>query len=345
MQTEKISIIEYCEQYANCLTIDVRSPAEYAHAHIPQAKNICLFDDEQRKQVGTAYKQESREKAIKIGLDYFGPKMSTIVEQVEALVGKQKEQTIIVHCWRGGMRSAAIAWLLNLYGFKIKLIAGGYKAYRNWVLQQFEHKYTFKVIGGYTGSGKTEVLEQLQKINIPLIDLEKISQHKGSALGGISMPKQTSQEMFENNLAQALLTQKNNATIFVEDESQRIGLHAIPNSIWLQMRNSKIYFLNIPFIERLQHVIHGYGNLPKTDLVNAVMRIQKRLGGLETKTAINFLIENNTEAAFEILLRYYDKYYKKGLENREDLKAQLTEINCSSVNANENAKRLLEYIK
>jgi tRNA 2-selenouridine synthase len=344
MQTEKISIVEYCEQYANCLTIDVRSPAEYAHAHIPNAKNICLFNDEERKQVGTAYKQESREKAIKIGLDYFGPKMSAIVEHVEALVGKQKEQTIVVHCWRGGMRSAAIAWLLNLYGFKIKLISGGYKAYRNWVLQQFEHAYPFKVLGGYTGSGKTEVLHELQKANVSVIDLEGISQHKGSALGGINMPKQTSQEMFENNLAQALFAQKNNTAIFVEDESQRIGLHCIPNAIWLQMRKANIYFLQIPFAERLQHVVQGYGSLPKTDLVNAVMRIQKRLGGLETKTAINFLIENNIEAAFEILLRYYDKYYKKGLENRDDLKAQLIEINCGTVNTTVNAQKLLAFI-
>jgi tRNA 2-selenouridine synthase len=344
MQAEKIAISSYCKQYLSCITIDVRSPSEYAHAHIPNAINICLFNDEQRKLVGTTYKQQSREDAIKIGLDYFGPKMRQMVEQVEGLVGKDKTQTIVVHCWRGGMRSAAVAWLLNLYGFNVKIIVGGYKAFRNWVLQQFSLPYNFTIIGGYTGSGKTELLQQLYKNNLAIIDLENISQHKGSALGGINMPKQTSQEMFENKLALAFAAIEPNQQIFIEDESQRIGLHCIPNATWQQMRLAAVYFLKIPFNQRLQHVTEGYGKLPKTDLVNAVMRIQKRLGGLETKNAISFLLEDNISAAFEILLKYYDKFYEKGLHNRDNLPKQLIEINCSTVDAVKNAAAIINAI-
>jgi tRNA 2-selenouridine synthase len=156
------------ENLSDYLIIDVRSPGEYAHAHIPTAFSLPLFTDEERAAIGTTYKQESREAAIKLGLPFFGTKMQNMIEQVEgwATVYEKtnaKKPTILVHCWRGGMRSAAVAWLLDLYGFKTEQLTGGYKAYRNWVLAQFEKNYTMKVLGGFTGSGKTEILLQLQK--------------------------------------------------------------------------------------------------------------------------------------------------------------------------------------
>ena len=121
----------------NALCIDVRSPSEYAQGHIPGAINVALFNNEERKVVGTAYKQTSRQKAIKIGLNYFGSKMEAIINAVEAQLIATPKPEIIVHCWRGGMRSAGIAWLLNLYGYKVSTIIGGYKTYRGWALEQF----------------------------------------------------------------------------------------------------------------------------------------------------------------------------------------------------------------
>ena len=118
--------------------LDVRSPGEYHHAHIPGAHSFPLFDDAERKEVGTTYKHINREKAIKIGLDYFGPKMRPLVEQAEAIAEKSGSRTLLVHCWRGGMRSGAIAWLLDLYGFKVHTLIGGYKSFRRWTLEQFE---------------------------------------------------------------------------------------------------------------------------------------------------------------------------------------------------------------
>jgi tRNA 2-selenouridine synthase len=162
----------------NQLLIDVRSPVEYNHAHIPGAVTIPLFTDEERKIVGTTYKQKSRGEAIKAGLDFFGPKMRKIVEEVERIADcrlqivdlkkaqykiANRKSEIFIYCWRGGMRSAAIAWLLNLYGFNVSILAGGYKAFRSQVLQTFTLPWNFKVLGGYTGSGKTEMLHHLKK--------------------------------------------------------------------------------------------------------------------------------------------------------------------------------------
>ncbi len=354
MAITKIDIEQFVELAAANIVLDVRSPSEYAHACIPHAISLPLFSDEERKMVGTAYKQESREKAIKMGLQFFGPKMNEMVEQVEAIAAQQAKDernaqqtktTVLVHCWRGGMRSAGVAWLLDLYGFKVYTLIGGYKAYRNWVLQQFQKTYPLKVVGGYTGSGKTDLLKVLQKQNELVVDLEGLASHKGSAFGNLGEPKQPSQEMFENKLATELFLQSNkpdNAPIWVEDESMRIGLVNIPKALFAQMRIAPLYFLDIPFAERLKHIVQGYGQHKQEQLISTILRIQKKLGGLETKTAINHLLANETEAAFDMLLKYYDKLYLKGLHNRENLKAQLQNLVCDSVDAAANAKKILQ---
>jgi len=332
--------------------LDVRSPGEYDHAHIPNAISFPLFTDEERKIVGTAYKQKSREDAIKIGLDFFAPKMRKMVEDVETLIHSTKQSEtqnskseIFLYCWRGGMRSAAIAWLLDLYGFKVHTLARGYKAFRNHVLQTFQQPFLFKILGGYTGSGKTEVLSELERCGEAVIDLEKIASHKGSAFGSFKMPPQPAQEMFENLLAIELwqktmvstkdTIQNNGATdhsaIWLEDESQRIGLLNIPTEFWNTMRNSAVLFIDIPFEERLSYLTREYGQYEKEKLVNAIIRIQKRLGGLETKTAINHLLENDHRECFRVLLKYYDKCYGKALFNRENLPALLNKIAFPSV--------------
>ncbi len=325
MAVQKINIEDFIIQAATGIIIDVRSPAEYDHAHIPSAQNLPLFTNEERAIIGTTYKKQSREAAIKAGLPLFGNKMLSMIETVESWMSeKQKNNasakpTIYIHCWRGGMRSAAVAWLLDVYGYKVIQLTGGYKAYRNWVLAQFNIPYACKVLGGYTGSGKTEILQELQKRKYSVIDLEGLAHHKGSAYGAIGQAIQPSQEMFENSLAHSLLEQnKNNGPIWIEDESQRIGTVLIPTPLFHLMRNSTCYFLTIPFEERLNFILEGYGKFDKQSLMNATLRIQKRLGGLETKTAINHIIEGEFKEAFFILLKYYDKWYEKNV-NKEPL--------------------------
>jgi tRNA 2-selenouridine synthase len=346
MAVQKISIDEFIQLASNGIIIDVRSPGEYEHAHIPTAFNLPLFTNEERAIIGTTYKKQSREAAIKAGLPLFGNKMRDMIEAVEAWINQKNKEdarpTIFIHCWRGGMRSAAVAWLLDLYGYKVIQLIGGYKAYRNWVLAQFNVPYSFKVLGGYTGSGKTEILQTLQKRKHRVIDLEGMAHHKGSAYGAIGQAVQPSQEMFENILALALHEQnfenKNKAPIWIEDESQRIGTVLIPTPLFHLIRNSTCYFITIPFDERLSFILEGYGKFDKQSLMNATLRIQKRLGGLETKTAINHIIEGEYKQAFAILLKYYDKWYEKNAHNQTLPKIELIPVFAEKVDALLNAE-------
>ena len=365
---EKINIEYFLELSKHYTVIDVRSPAEYNHAHIPGAYSLPLFTDEERAIVGTAYKQESRENAIKHGLDFFGPKMKKMVEEVESLVQSRESEVkdpelktpnpknICIYCWRGGMRSGAVSWLLDVYGFKVHTLIGGYKKFRARVLDTFKLPFDLKILGGYTGAGKTEVIKELERAGEHVIDLEDIAKHKGSAFGNIGMPAQPTQEMFENILSIRLRTlryESNNNTnsnpqliidhspIWLEDESQRIGLINIPNDLWHIMRRSPIYFLEIPFEERLKHIVEEYGCFDKEKMIDAILRIKERLGGLEAKKAIEFLNEDNTLESFRILLKYYDKWYTKGLHNREYIISLLHIVNCNSVTP-ENAKKLVQ---
>lgn len=347
MAAKRVGLAEFLTLAKTHPVLDVRSPGEYLHAHIPGAQSLPLFTDEERKVVGTAYKQQSKQVAIKIGLKYFGVKM---VEMVETVERSFTSKIVLVHCWRGGMRSAGVAWLLDLYGYQVYTLQGGYKAYRGWVLEQFEKDYPIQILGGYTGSGKTEVLKALANKSECVIDLEGLAGHKGSAFGNMGLPAQPSQEMFENKLAQALsniapnenIENTSPTCIWMEDESQRIGTVNIPTVLYQKMRQKKVFFLDIPFESRLDYICIHYGKFPKEQLINAIIRIKKKLGGLETKTAINSLVEDDVRESFRVLLQYYDKLYGKGLErNRENLSALVTKVEAPLVDDQANAALLL----
>ena len=310
--------------------------------------------------MGTAYKQQSREMAIKIGLDYFGPKMRSMVEYVESVVSTQSmdsgSRQVLIHCWRGGMRSAGVAWLLDLYGYKVYTLAGGYKSYRHWIVETFSFPFSFNILGGYTGSGKTYVLDELKNKDAAVINLEQLACHKGSAFGNIGMPKQPTQEMFENLLGHELrvfiernavpvfgnsVLSYNHGCIWLEDESQRIGQINIPHDLWNNMAQSPILFIDIPFEERLKHIVQEYGNLDKERVADAIMRIQKRLGGMETKIALQNLAAGDIESCFRILLKYYDKLYCKALNSRDQSKTLLTSLHCTTVNTHLIADKIM----
>lgn len=344
MAVKQIQAAEFWELRKKHLVLDVRSPGEYAHAHIPGAVSFPLFSDEERKIVGTAYKQQSREQAIKIGLDFFGIKMRAMVEQAEELMQGYSGRTILVHCWRGGMRSAGVAWLLELYGFRIFTLSGGYKAYRAMARAQFEKRYPFRIIGGYTGSGKTIALQALKNEGHGVIDLEALACHRGSAFGAMPGIAEPTQEMFENLLADALYEESGGAaeTIWMEDESQRIGSVNIPQPLWNTMRTAPVCFLDVPFEERLLHIVQEYGTQDHNTLAAAIQRIQKRLGPLETKTALEYLGQGDILACFRILLKYYDKQYNKAMARRDNAQ-QAVKITCEKVDAMANSKNIMEW--
>ena len=353
MAIEKIDVENFLKLSESFPVLDVRSPGEYFHAHIPGAFSVPIFTDEQRKIIGTAYKKESRQIAVNHGLNYFSERMTIIPGEAEKIfasnnLNNNSEKTFLVHCWRGGMRSGAVAWLLNLYGYKIYLLDGGYKAFRTWALAQFEKKYSLKVLGGFTGSGKTEVLKELNRKGEKVIDLEGLAHHKGSAFGSLGEEAQPTSEMFENWLALQLreFFSRDNGDgntkndVWVEDESAHIGTVGIPKSFWLQMRESKLYFLDIPFEERLENIVKIYGAFEKSLLIDCVLKIRKRLGGLNTKNTIQFINEGKIKDAFFILLEYYDKMYAQSLQKRDNLDTLLQKISSDSTDA-KNALLLL----
>ena len=356
MAIEQIDIEDFLKLSEENPVFDVRSPGEFLHAHIPGAFSLPLFTDEQRKVIGTAYKQQSRQVAVKKGLDYFSERMKNMIEEAEKIITENKKRfpnknRILVHCWRGGMRSHSVAWLLDLFGFKVYTLKGGYKAFRNWALNQFEKEYNLKILGGYTGSGKTGVLQEMKEKGAAVINLEGLANHKGSAFGSLGEAPQPGQEMFENMLSIELfktstskaVNTENNTSIWLEDESRHVGTAGIPKTLWGNMRKSPLYFLDIPFEERLNHIVSTYGKFDKKELVNSIMKIQKRLGGLETKNAINYLLENKVKECFSILLLYYDKMYANALYKRENVEAILNKVPCETVEAGNAQKIYQEY--
>ncbi|WP_159477013.1 tRNA 2-selenouridine(34) synthase MnmH [Dyadobacter sp. 3J3] len=293
---------------------DVRTPAEFEHGHIPGAFNLPLFSNEERVIVGTTYKQIGREQAILLGFDLTGPKWSGFIKQALQAAPDKK---IAVHCWRGGMRSGAMAWALDLYGFEVYLIEGGYKRYRRWVLDQFEKSYQLLILGGMTGSGKTRILQQLQNSGEQMIDLEALARHQGSTFGTMNKMVQPTQEQFENNLAYQLKGLTISRFIWVEDESHNIGKLSIPNNFWKQMNQAVLIDLIVDPDQRVKNLVTEYGQLDKEFLISCTERIQKRLGPLQTKNTIAAIKENRMEDFIRFVLVYYDKTYRTSLSKRQ----------------------------
>ncbi len=295
------------------LIIDVRSPAEFQKAHIPGAVNLPLFSNEERAIVGTAYKQESPEKAMLLGLEFAGRKMRFYVEQATLI---SPERKILVHCWRGGKRSESMAWLLSLAGFDVHVLKGGYKNYRRYVRSFFcLQEPKFIVIGGQTGIGKTYFLHQLALMGEQIIDLEGLANHKGSAFGSLGQEPQPSVEQFENLLFDAYRKVDQSKRIFIENESHLIGSCVIPREVFNQMKQYYYFHITIPFLDRVDRLVQNYAIYPKAALAERFMKIKNKLGGDQLKKALAFLDQNDFGTAAVIALKFYDKTYQYGFEN------------------------------
>ena len=320
--------------------LDVRAPSEYFQGRIPGAINLPLFDDEERKVVGTLYKKSGREAAILEGLDFAGKKLRSFVKQAKKAAPGKK---LLMHCWRGGMRSESMAWLLNLAGFEVYLLKGGYKAYRRFVLSLWEKPAQILILSGKTGTGKTEILKHLQEMGEQVIDLEKIAHHKGSAFGAIGESPQPSSEQFENELAD-LWNQLNPARpVWLEDESHCIGSVFIPQSLYQQMNLARVIRLEVPKPLRVRRLIGDYAGFPKAMLLQSVEKIQKRLGGQNARAAMEAIERDDFETAIDIVLDYYDKAYTYDLGKRKP--EQFTHTETHTELAEENARLVLDQVK
>lgn len=336
--TQQIAIADFFKLSAPVALIDVRTPAEFEQGHIPGAFNLPLFSNDERVIVGTTYKQVGREEAILLGFDLTGAKWSGFIKEALIIAPSKK---IGVHCWRGGMRSGAMAWALNLYGFDVYLIEGGYKKYRGWVHQQFDISYRLLILGGMTGSQKTKILHRFKSMGRQIVDLEDLAQHQGSAYGSMNVMVQPTQEQFENNFANSLKNLDPENEIWIEDESLTIGKRSIPNAFWNQMRAAVLVNLNITVEQRINTLVQEYGYLDKDFLIACTTRIGKRLGPEQTKHAIEAIIEGRMAAFIKLVLVYYDKTYSGGLAKRSP--ENIFSVTVTSPDVNNNAEQILTF--
>lgn len=286
--------------------VDVRSEGEFAQGHIPGSMNVPLLTNEQRVQVGTLYKQMGKEAAVLKGFQLAGPRFYDIFKAVRKV---SAEHRISLYCWRGGMRSNIIAWMMNLSDYRINLLKGGYKSYRQYAHHLFEQPWKWVVVDGKTGSGKTMLLKQLAERGEQVLDLEAIANHRGSSFGHIGLPPQPSVEHFENLIAWELRKFDPEKPVWVENESRFIGQVKIPDPIYNQARTMPVIEVERTDGERRQLIWDEYGKLPQTDLVEATERLTKRLGGDRMKQACIALVSGDWQGWLDVLLPYYDKTY------------------------------------
>jgi tRNA 2-selenouridine synthase len=308
-----LEVEDFIKQNTNAPIIDVRSPAEYEEGHVPGAVNLPLFSNEERHIIGTLYKQNGKQVAVKKGLEFVGPKMHGFVDQMEAL---QSDNTLKMYCWRGGMRSSSMAWLAGTMGYKTLLLKAGYKSYRRLMETIFD-QFHIILIGGETGSGKTEILYELSNLGEQVVDLEGLANHKGSAFGAIGQQPQPSNEQFQNMVIDAFLHANVDLPLFLEDESSAIGKVGLPTKLWKKMSKSPIIRIQLAPKERIKFLVKEYGAQDKSLLAHTIAIISKKLGGLATKQTLQNLQDGNIAAVAEALLVYYDKSYRFLLERKK----------------------------
>jgi len=336
----KLSAQDFLEKGKTIPMIDVRTPAEFEQGHIPGAINIPIFTNEERVQVGTKYKRSSKDAAVLLGLELVGPKLSVFVRRAKKVA---IDGEILIHCWRGGMRSGSMAWLYETAGLKPSLLVGGYKAYRRLIRKSFSEPTNLVVIGGYTGSGKTEVLHKLTEMNEQVLDLEGVANHKGSVFGALGQADQPTTEQYENDLAKIWSGFDHTKPIWTEDESHSVGSVWINDALFEQMRKAPLLAIIVPKSERIKRLVKEYACFDIEVLKQMCKKIEKRLGGLKVKKAFESLDQGDFATVADITLDYYDKAYGHGLDTRTN--QEVSRIELEKDEPIENAKFLVDYLK
>lgn len=338
--SEKIGVLEFYNLSKNIPIIDVRSPKEFEKGHIPGAHNIPIFTNEERAIVGTKYKQEGRSEAILAGLEIVGNKLRLFADTSRKLA---KKNSLLVHCWRGGMRSSSMAWLFETVGINTHILTGGYKAFRKYGKSQLSASKNLIILGGLTGSGKTDILRKIEEKGEQVIDLEKLANHKGSAFGALGQDEQPTNEQFENNLIYQWFSFDLLKSIWIEDESHSIGSNWIPDELFGLMRKAPVLKMEIDKSLRVKRLVKEYADFDKNYLENCILKIGKRLGWQNVKKALESLENDDLSDVADITLTYYDKSYNFGLEQRKNNTVYPVKIDAD--NPGRNAEILIEFAK
>ncbi|SFB47385.1 tRNA 2-selenouridine(34) synthase MnmH [Algoriphagus aquimarinus] len=337
MAEQLISLSEFWSLRDHFPLIDARSEGEFEQSQIPGSINIPILNNPERVVVGTLYKEKGSEEATIKGFELVGPRFHLILKDVLKLFPQKK---VIIYCWRGGMRSQILSWLLTMVGFEVYRLKGGYKTYRTYSFDLVRKDWNLLVLGGKTGTGKTRLLQKLQEVGEQIIDLEGLANHKGSSFGSIGQPAQPTVEQFENIFAEALRKQNPAKSIWIENESRKIGRLILPDKFYHQMLAAPLIDILKTDQERIDLIAEEYACLPTDELILAVLRLKKRLGGLRTSQAIVAIVEGNHSDWISNMLIYYDKAYTFDLDKHAEGKT--IQLDLSGIDPDSSIKKLLD---
>ncbi len=308
----------------NPLIIDVRSPSEFAAERIPEAINIPLLSDAERVMVGIIYKSEGDLIARRKALSIIAPKIPQLIEEIVS--HKEHTRSIVVHCWRGGLRSEAVSSVLSIAGIPSYRLTGGYKAWRNMVLKELvEGRYDFEpiVLYGLTGAGKTELLHELSKREFQVLDLEALANHRGSTFGGLGLAEQPSQKNFEAALWNQLRKFDRSKPVFIEAESRKIGKLSLPDQILEKIKSGPAILVESSLQSRAARITHDYLEACKSTefalqgVLSMLVRLKGGLGKSRVDRIGGLLNGGSIEEAVQALLaEYYDPLYGKSIKVR-----------------------------
>ena len=322
--------------------IDVRSESEFADDHMPSAINLPVLNDAERAKVGTIYKQVCPFNARKVGASLVAQNIARHLDSHFA--AKDKDYHPLVYCWRGGQRSNSMALVLSQIGWHVTVLEGGYKTYRAYVrdqLQQLPQQFTYQVLCGLTGSGKTHILRQLAQRSIQVLDLEGLANHRGSLLGqeweGKVSP-QPSQKQFESLLLQTLQRFDTRKPVWVEAESNKIGQLYLPPCLWQKMKQASCIEVQLPQAARIEWLLQEYPHFVTHP--NLLKRKLEHLKSRYGKAKINewcSLIDASQWHTLvgDLLQHHYDPAYSQSMSHcykPVEKKLQIVNLSEASIN-------------
>jgi len=285
--------------------IDVRSPGEFEEDHIPGAINLPIFNNEERKEIGTIYKAIGRGEAVVRGTEIGGRRIGDIINALSELQGRD----IVISCARGGMRSGAVASLLNSLGIKTYKLKEGYKSYRRYVMNMLNSTVInppIFILQGLTGAGKTEIINLISNS----IDIEGLAGHRSSVFGAIGL-NQSSQKSFETGFCRDIVRLGNAPYIVIEGESRKVGNLHIPDNIFKQMRRSPAIYVDTPMNRRVEIIKKEYDRFHDHEkVIEIVNSLKYKMSSAKIEKLISLYMSEMVDDFIEMLLcDYYDSLY------------------------------------
>ncbi|MFA6709070.1 MAG: tRNA 2-selenouridine(34) synthase MnmH [Fusobacterium sp.] len=324
----------------NYILIDARSPKEFLEQGIPGAVNIPALLDDERAEVGTAYVKQSKEKAKEIGIQRISKRLPEIFKDINEL--SKKYDRLIFYCSRGGMRSGSLEVLFNTLGFKTMKLQGGYKSYRQYILEninEINKNKEYIVLHGRTGEGKTKILEKLEEKGYSVLNLEKMADHKGSFFGGVCESREQSQKRFDGEIFDRLI-KDTKGYFLVESESKRIGNIYINESIYNSIVNGKHLFVSTSMKNRVKIIMEDYADAKIPELEECLLKVARYISKERYEKYHNLLIEGKLAELSEILMeKYYDPLYDVGINK------YTYDVNINYEYVDEAVEEIVKYLR